>query len=78
MLAAAYACEIVRNHPFVDGNKRTGFLAAYIFLRLNGLNLTASETSAAEVMLALASGGMSEDEFAGWLGNSTSASAGGS
>jgi death-on-curing protein len=77
MLAAAYASGIVRNHPFIDGNKRTGFLAAYVFLRLNGLDLTASEASAAEVMLALASGEMSEDEFAGWLRNSTAASAGG-
>jgi death-on-curing protein len=78
VLAAAYASGIVRNHPFVDGNKRTAFLVAYVFLRLNGLDLTATETSAAEVMLALASGEMSEDEFAGWLRNSTSASAGGS
>ena len=66
-LAAAYAYGIVQNHPFIDGNKRTGFLAAYIFLALNGWKLIASEASAVEAMLALASGGMSEAEFADWL-----------
>ena len=66
-LAAAYAYGIVQNHPFIDGNKRTGFLAAYVFLTLNGWKLIASEASAVEAVLALASGGMSEAEFAVWL-----------
>lgn len=66
-LAAAYAYGIVKNHPFIDGNKRTGFLVAYIFLAMNGWKLIASEASAVEAVLALASGGMSEAEFADWL-----------
>ena len=66
-LAAAYALGIMQNHPFIDGNKRTGFLAAYIFLALNGWKLIAAEASAVEAALALASGRMSEAEFAGWL-----------
>ena len=66
-LAAAYAFGIMQNHPFIDGNKRTGFLAAYIFLALNGWKLIAAEASAVEAVLALASGRMSEAEFAGWL-----------
>jgi len=67
LLAAAYAARIVRNHPFVDGNKRTAFLAAYVFLGLNGLDLTADEIEAAEAMLRLASGEVKEDMFADWL-----------
>lgn len=66
-LAAAYAFGIMQNHPFIDGNKRTGFLAAYVFLALNGWKLIAAEASAVEAALALASGRMSEAEFAGWL-----------
>jgi death on curing protein len=67
LLAAAYASGIVRNHPFVDGNKRTAFLAAYVFLGLNGLDLAADEAEAAAIMLALASGDMKEAAFADWL-----------
>ncbi len=66
-LAANYAFGIVRNHPYVDGNKRTAFLAAYIFLRMNGLELMADEVSATTAMLALAAGDSSENEFAAWL-----------
>ena len=66
-LAAAYALGIMQNHPFIDGNKRTGFLAAYVFLALNGWKLIAAEASAVEAALALASGRMSEAEFASWL-----------
>lgn len=66
-LAAAYAFGIIQNHPFVDGNKRSGFLAAYVFLALNGWKLIAAEASAVEAVLALASGGISEAEFAAWL-----------
>jgi death-on-curing family protein len=70
-LAAAYAAGIVRNHPFVDGNKRTAFVAAYVFLARNGLKLTASEASATHSVLALAAGEMSEAAFSAWLREST-------
>ena len=66
-LAAACAFGIVRNHPYIDGNKRTAFLAAYTFLRLNGAELQASEVSATQTMLALAAGEIGEDDFAAWL-----------
>jgi len=66
-LAAAYAFGIIRNHPFVDGNKRTGFLAAYVFLDLNGWELMASEAEAVVAVLALAAKEMDEAGFAGWL-----------
>jgi death-on-curing protein len=72
-LAAAYASGIVRNHPFVDGNKRTAFLAAYVFLGLNGLDLAADEAEAAAAMLSLASGDIREDAFAEWLRKHTRA-----
>ena len=65
--AAAYAAGIVRNHPFVDGNKRTALLAAYVFLRLNGHTLDASEESAAQMTLGLAAHEITEDSFADWL-----------
>lgn len=65
--AAAYAFGIVKNHPFVDGNKRVGSLSAYTFLRYIHWYLTASERDAVRAMLALASGGMSEADFAAWL-----------
>jgi death-on-curing protein len=66
-LAAAYAFGVIRNHPFVDGNKRTGFLAAYVFLDLNGWELMASEAEAVAAVLALASSEMDEAGFADWL-----------
>jgi death-on-curing protein len=66
-LAAAYASSIILNHPFVDGNKRTGFLAAYIFLYLNGWNLTAPEAEAVDAVLALALKEMDEVNFSKWL-----------
>lgn len=66
-LAAAYASGIARNHPFVDGNKRTAFLTSYVFLRLNGQRLVADEINAATAMLALAAGASSEETFASWL-----------
>jgi death-on-curing protein len=66
-LAAAYAFGIIRNHPFVDGNKRTGFLAAYVFLDLNGWELMASEAEAVAAALALAASEMDEAGFADWL-----------
>lgn len=66
-LAAACAFGIVRNHPFVDGNKRTGFLTAALFLELNGATLAASEAEATATMLAFAAGEVSEADFALWL-----------
>jgi death-on-curing protein len=66
-LAAAYAFGIVRNHPFLDGNKRTGFLAAYTFLDVNGWELTAPEPEAVAAVTSLAAGALAEPEFADWL-----------
>jgi death-on-curing protein len=66
-LACAYASAIIRNHPFVDGNKRTGFLTAYVFLRQNGVEIVAEEGEAATAVLRLASGEMEEAEFVEWL-----------
>ena len=66
-LAAAYTTGIVRNHPFVDGNKRTGFVVGVLFLELNGYRLTASEEDATQVVLGLAAGTLDEAGFAAWL-----------
>jgi death-on-curing protein len=66
-LAAAYAVGIVRNHPFIDGNKRVGFMLAYIFLARNGYRFTASEAAATRAVLDLASGALSEQAFTRWL-----------
>jgi death-on-curing protein len=66
-LAAAYAAGLVRNHPFIDGNKRTAFMAAYVFLARNGRTLTAGEASATSMMSGLAAGEIDEDAFATWL-----------
>ena len=66
-LAASCGYGISRNHPFVDGNKRTGFVAAELFLRLNGWALTADDASCVLTMLAVAAGDISEEAFAAWL-----------
>ncbi len=66
-LAAAYGWGICRNHAFIDGNKRTGFVAAELFLRLNGHVLKASDADSVMVMLGVAAGDVSEDQFAEWL-----------
>ena len=66
-LAAAYAFGVIQNHPFVDGNKRAGFLAAYVFLDLNGWELVASEAEAVSAVMALAIGEMDEAGFSDWL-----------
>lgn len=66
-LAAAYVMALVRNHPFVDGNKRAAFMACYIFLELNGHRLCAPEPDAAAAVIALAAGDLSEAEFTAWL-----------
>lgn len=66
-LAASYAFGIVNNHPFIDGNKRTGFLAAYTFLFVNGWRLHAAEADAYMAVMALAQKEISETAFAAWL-----------
>jgi death on curing protein len=66
-LAAAYAFGIARNHPFVDGNKRTALVVAETFLTLNGLGNDASDAQAVVAFVALAAGELSEDELADWL-----------
>ena len=66
-LAAAYTVGIVKNHPFVDGNKRAGFLAGAACLELNGFQFTASETEATRIILGLAAGQLSEQQLAKWL-----------
>ena len=66
-LAAAYGFGIARNHPFVDGNKRTALLAIYTFLGINGVDFIVSEANAAAVILALAAGEVSEESLARWI-----------
>ncbi|MDE0444515.1 MAG: type II toxin-antitoxin system death-on-curing family toxin [Gammaproteobacteria bacterium] len=66
-MAAAYAAGIIRNHPFVDGNKRTGFMSAYVFLALNGVRTTAAEVDVVRVVTLLAANEIDEAAFAAWL-----------
>ena len=66
-LAAAYAYGLAKNHPFVDGNKRAAFLAAGLFLGLNGWRLTASQAEATVAVFGLAAGEVDEPAFAAWL-----------
>ena len=66
-LAAAYAFGISSNHPFVDGNKRTALVVSFAFLEVNGFEVTASQEDAYGVILALASGDLSEDALAEWF-----------
>jgi death-on-curing protein len=66
-LAAALACGLARNHPFVDGNKRTAYVAYRTFLALNGGDLDATDEEKYIAMLALAEGKLSERDFAAWL-----------
>jgi death-on-curing protein len=66
-LAAAYAFGIVKNHPFVDANKRAAFIAAGLFLRINAIGLKADKAQAALVMFDLAAGQLTEPQFAEWL-----------
>jgi death-on-curing protein len=66
-LAAAYAFGLVENHPFVDGNKRTGLVVAFTFLKLNGQRITASEEDAYQTFITLASGALSEEALAEWI-----------
>jgi death-on-curing protein len=66
-LAASYASGIVRNHPFLDGKKRTGFVAAALFLEANGLQFQAPEEEVVEYTLALAAGAIDEAAYGEWL-----------
>jgi death-on-curing protein len=66
-LAAAYTAGVVGNHPFIDGNKRTGFVLGALFLELNGYHFIASEEDAAEAVLALAAGNLDESGYAAFL-----------
>ena len=66
-LAAAYTAGIVRNHPFIDGNKRTGFVIGILFLELNGYRFTASEADAAQAVLDLAAGTLDEAGYTNFL-----------
>lgn len=69
-LAASYAEGIVKNHPFLDGNKRSGFMAAALFLETNGFEFQAPEEEAVVHTLALAAGDIAAAEYAAWLARS--------
>jgi len=66
-MAALYTAGIVRNHPFVDGNKRTGFVIGVLFLELHGFDFTASEADATQGVMALAAGTLDEAGYTAWL-----------
>lgn len=66
-LAACYAVGIVKNHPFLDGNKRSGFMTAYTFLGANGFDFAAPEEEVVLQTLALAAGEIREKDCAAWL-----------
>lgn len=66
-LAAAYTGGIVHNHPFMDGNKRTGFVVGILFLELNGFRFSAAEEDAAQAVLQLASGNIDETAYTAFL-----------
>ncbi len=72
-LAAAYAFGLAKNHPFLDGNKRTAAIACELFLNLNGMSFTVGEEQKYPRYLALAAGELSEEEFAHWLREVTTA-----
>jgi death-on-curing protein len=66
-LAASYGYGLVKSHPFIDGNKRTGFAVTVLFLELNGRRFQAGEADATVQTLALAAGELAEADFAAWL-----------
>jgi death-on-curing protein len=72
-LAAAYAYGLARSHGFSDGNKRTAFVVALVFLLANGFEMTASDVDSVTTMLAVASGQMTEDALAKWFGRNEDA-----
>ena len=73
-MAASYAAGIILNHPFLDGNKRTGFMLAATFLEINGTELTATEESVVQMTLALADGKLKQAAYAEWLRKNSRAS----
>jgi len=72
-MAASYAAGIILNHPFLDGNKRTGFMLAATFLEINGTELTATEESVVQMTLALADRKLKQAAYAEWLSNNSEA-----
>jgi death-on-curing protein len=66
-LAAACGYGLTKNHGFIDGNKRVGYMTTYVFLGLNGFDIDAAEPEVVLTMLDLASGSLSEEHFADWL-----------
>jgi death on curing protein len=70
-MAALYTAGIVRNHPFVDGNKRTGFVIGVLFLELNGFDFKASEEDATHAVMGLAAGTLDEAGYSAWLRENT-------
>ncbi len=66
-LAASYGVGLAKNHPFIDGNKRTAFVAVELFLALNGHELMADDADCVLTMLAVAAGSLDEPGFAAWL-----------
>jgi death-on-curing protein len=66
-LAAMYGIAFVRNHPFIDGNKRVGLVALELFLRLNGFRLTADNASCVMQILGLAAGERTDEQFTDWV-----------
>jgi death-on-curing protein len=72
-LAASYAKGIIANHPFVDGNKRTAFIVSVTFLRLNGVQLTATKEDRVLSFWSLAAGEITEEQLAQWFERNTTA-----
>ena len=66
-MAALYTAGIVRNHPFIDGNKRTGFVVGVLFLELNGFDFNAREEDATQAVMDLAAGKLDEAAYCAWL-----------
>ena len=66
-MATAYGFHLCQNHPFIDGNKRTAGMAMFTFLRLNGLELVASELDYYQTVMAVANGEMNKEQLATWL-----------
>jgi death-on-curing protein len=71
-LATAYAAGLIQNHPFVDGNKWSGFIAAYMFLDLNGATLRADEVTATSMTRSLAASELGELAYAQWISENIS------
>ena len=76
-MATVYTAGIVRNHPFVDGNKRTGFVVGILFLELNGYRFTATQERAAQAVIELAAGTLDEAGYTSFLRANTEAQSGG-